>query len=96
MLITSYLTVPSAIWQIIYLFLISCDLVHEPLGGVKGVQIRSFFCSVFSCILSEYRKNADQEKLRIWTLFAQCLGEWNNTKIWKTREIFVIIISMKK
>ena len=49
------------------------------------VQIRSFFWSVFSCIWTEYgdllrkslysvqiQENADQKKLRIWTLFTQC------------------------
>ena len=53
---------------------------------VKRVQIRRFFWSIFSCIWTEYgdlrikcpysvqiRENVDQEKLRIWTLFAQCV-----------------------
>ena len=53
---------------------------------VKSVQIRNFFWSVFSCIWTEYgeilhispysvrmRENTDQKKLRIWTLFTQCL-----------------------
>ena len=51
---------------------------------VKNVQIRSFFCSVFSRIQTEYGeirsicpysvrmwKNTDQKKLRIWTHFTQ-------------------------
>ena len=51
---------------------------------MKSVQIRSFFWSVFSCIQTEYRetlpvfpysvrmrKNTNQKKLRIWTLFPQ-------------------------
>ena len=44
---------------------------------VKSVQIRSFFWSAFSRIRTEcgeilwMRKNADQKKLRIWTLFMQ-------------------------
>ena len=53
---------------------------------VKSVQIRSFFWSVFSRIWTEYgeirsislysvrmRENTDQKKLRIWTLFTQCI-----------------------
>ena len=52
---------------------------------VKSVQIRSFFWSIFSRILTEYgeifrislysvrmRENTDQKKLRIWTLSTQC------------------------
>ena len=41
---------------------------------VKSVQTRNFFWSVFSCIWTESvqtRENEDQEKLRIWTFFAQ-------------------------
>ena len=44
---------------------------------MKGVQIRSFFLSVFSCIRNEYRDllriqdDTDQKKLHIWTLFTQ-------------------------
>ena len=37
---------------------------------VKSVQIRNFFCSVFSCIRTEY----GQKQLCIWTLFTQCVG----------------------
>ena len=53
---------------------------------MKRVQTRSFFLSVFSCIRTEYgdlrskspysdriQENTDQKKLRIWTLFTQCL-----------------------
>ena len=52
---------------------------------VKSVQIRIFFFSTFSRILTEYgdllrkslywvrlRENTDQKKLCIWTLFTQC------------------------
>ena len=41
---------------------------------MKSAQIRSFFCSIFSCFQSEYReiRNTDQKKLRIWTLHAVC------------------------
>ena len=52
---------------------------------LKSVQIRSYFCSVFSCIRTEYedlwskslysvrmQENTDQKQLRIWTLFTQC------------------------
>ena len=44
---------------------------------VKSVQIRSFFWSVFSCILNGYgdlvriQENADQKKSRIETLFVE-------------------------
>ena len=50
---------------------------------VKSVHIRSFFWSVFSRIRTKYRSispysvrmrgNTDQKKLRIWTLFTQCI-----------------------
>ena len=45
---------------------------------VKSVQIRSFFCSIFPHVWTEYgdlnysvqmRQNMDQKKLRIWTRF---------------------------
>ena len=52
---------------------------------VKSVKIRSFFCSVFSRIRTEYgdlrskspysvriRQSTDKKKLYIWTLFTQC------------------------
>ena len=52
---------------------------------MRSVQIRSFFYSVFSRIRTEcgdllcksphsvqIRENKDQEKLRIWTIYAQC------------------------
>ena len=55
---------------------------------VKSVQIRSFFWSVFSCIRTEYgellhkstysfqiQENTDQRKLRIRTLFTQCMRQ---------------------
>ena len=57
---------------------------------VKSVQIRSFFWSVFSRIRTEYREilsiypysvpmreNADQKKLRIWTIFTR----WHSQKL---------------
>ena len=62
---------------------------------MKSVQIRSFFCSVFSRIRTEYgethriplysvqmRENTDQKKLRIWTLFTQCqtVMNWSSRK----------------
>ena len=59
-------------------------LREEDIHCVKSVQIRSFFWSVFSCILTEYgdlprksrfsariQENTDQKKLRICTLFTQ-------------------------
>ena len=58
---------------------------------VKSVKIRSFFCSVFSRIQTEYgevrsispysvrlRENTDQKKLHTWTLFTQ--WKWNEIK----------------
>ena len=45
---------------------------------VKSVQIRSFFWSVFSRIRTVFSLNAGKygpEKIRIWTLFTQCLGQ---------------------
>ena len=54
---------------------------------VRGVQIRSFFWSLFSRIRTEYgemwsifpysvrmRENTDLKKLRIWTLFMHCVA----------------------
>ena len=47
---------------------------------MKIVQIRSFFCSVFSCVRGlnteiyysvRIKENTDQKKIRIWTLFTQ-------------------------
>ena len=53
---------------------------------VKSVHLRNFFWSVFSRTRAEYgdlfrkspysacvQENADQKKLRIWTLFKQCM-----------------------
>ena len=53
---------------------------------VESIQIRTFFWSVFSRTRAEYgyllrkspysvriRENTDQKKLRIWTIFTQCL-----------------------
>ena len=60
---------------------------------VKSVQIRSFFWSAFSRIWTKYgeiirispysvrmRKNTDQKKLLIWTLFTQCIFDVDNWK----------------
>ena len=62
------------------------------LTGWRNVQIRSFLWSVFSRIRTEYREIlrisrhlvrmreiADQEKLRICTLFTQCLHHLNDS-----------------
>ena len=56
---------------------------------MKSVQTRSFFCSVFFRIRTEYgeilrispyyvrmRENTDQKKNRIWTHFTQCRLLW--------------------
>ena len=53
---------------------------------MKSVQIWKFFLSVFSCMQTEYgdlqskspysvriQENTDQKKLRIWTLFTECI-----------------------
>ena len=53
---------------------------------VKSIQVRSFFWSIFSRMRTKYgdilrispysvqiRENKDQKKLRIWTLFRQCV-----------------------
>ena len=39
---------------------------------VKIVQIRSFVWSLFSCWV-RMKENTDQKKLRIWTLFTECI-----------------------
>ena len=76
---------------------------------VKSVQIRSFFWSVFSRFRTEYgemrspsispysvrmRENADQKKLRIWTLFTQRLPVVN-VKFCLIIQI-QIVVSLKK
>ena len=40
-----------------------------------------FSNSVFSCILSKYGKIRTKKKLRIWTLFTQCLLLWCINKL---------------
>ena len=60
--------------------------IYKVYHCVKSVQIRSFFWSVFSRLRAEYgqrrrispysvqmQENANQKKLRIWTLFTQCI-----------------------
>ena len=60
--------------------------LFEKYHCVKSVQIPSFFWSAFSRIWTEYeemqsispysvlmREKYDSEKLRIWTLFTQCM-----------------------
>ena len=42
---------------------------------VKSAQIRSFFWSVFSCILTEYRKIRARKNSVFGTLFTQCVLE---------------------
>ena len=50
---------------------------RQSVTAFRSVQIQSFFWSVFSCIRAEYlvriQENTDQEKLRISTLFTQCV-----------------------
>ena len=54
----------------------------KSMPGVKSIQIRSFFWSVFSCVWTEngyllhispysvrIQENTDQKKLHIWTFF---------------------------
>ena len=47
--------------------------VFQTFHCVKNVQIRSFSWSVFSRMRTEYGKIWTRKKLRIWTLFTQCL-----------------------
>ena len=47
--------------------------VFQTFHCVKNVQIRSFSWSVFSHMRTEYGKIWTRKKLRIWTLFTQCL-----------------------
>ena len=69
-------------------FALSASKIHH---CVKPVQMRSFFWSLFSRILTEYeeiqstfpysvrmRENSDQKKLRIWKHFTQCLDTCND------------------
>ena len=67
--------------------------IKELYHGVKIVQIRRFFWSVFSRIQTYYgeirispysvrmRGNTGQKKLRIWTLFTQCVINKNVVNI---------------
>ena len=53
---------------------------------VKNVQIRSFFWSVFFFIRTEYREIRTRKKLRIRTLFTQCIRNFNplsHTTLWR-------------
>ena len=55
---------------------------------VKGVQLRSFFWSVFFLLWTEYgnlrrnlrrmQENMDQKKLSNWTIFTKCMHERND------------------
>ena len=71
--------------------------------STKSVQIRSFFWSVFFCIWTEYgyshhkspysvqiRKNTDQKKLHIWTLFSQWYK--NIEKLQLVREMITQVV----
>ena len=84
--------------------------LHDP-HCVKSVQIRSFFWAVVSRIRTEYReirsisqysvrmrKNTDQKKLRIWTLFTQGLLRTNIRILWKPVDRFAesIVFYMMK
>ena len=75
--------------------------VYAPLEThcLKSIQIRSFFCSVFSCIWTEYgdlrtkypisveiEENADLKKLRFWSFFMQ----WCNALIVKCQVIITL------
>ena len=86
----------------------NCNIGESYLGSyqtsmmkhcVKSVQIRSFFCSVFSCIWTEYgdlrtkypisveiEENADLKKLRFWSFFMQ----WCNALIVKCQVIITL------
>ena len=83
---TDLLTVCShCIIVLLQLRIVRCFLAID-YHCLKSVKIRSFFCSAFSRIRNEYgeirsisphsvpmRENADQKKLRIWTLFMQSI-----------------------
>ena len=68
----------------------------------KSVQIRSFFCSLFSCIWTEYgdlrskvfRSNTGKygpEKLRIWTLYTQWWSKHSAfSSSWRWVMIYII------
>ena len=73
----------------------------------KSVQIRSFFCSVFSHIPTEYgeirsispyavrmRENTDQIKLRIWTLFTQCLCQKKESMIYIHKSLTFLVLKI--
>ena len=70
-------------------FLALVSQISQESTAWKSVQIQSFFWSVFSRIQTEYgylrskspcsaqmKKNTDQKKLRIWTLFTQCTARF--------------------
>ena len=78
----------------------TCVVLHFS-HCVKSVQIRSFSWYVFSCIRSEYgdllrkssdsvriRKNTDQKKLRVWTLFTQ----WQ--RVSESKHVFVFVLTL--
>ena len=60
------------------LYVKQCSMKNKYRIYFNNFTARSFFWSVFSCIWTKYgemrmRENTDQKKLRIWTLFTQCL-----------------------
>ena len=76
------------------------DMQHCLSHCLKSVQICSFFWSVFFRIQTAYeeirgisrysvrmRKNTDQKKLRIWTLFRHITQVWN-TKMMSVQSLF--------
>ena len=66
----------------ILVFLEKCFNTLKASHCVKSVSIRSFFWYLFSCIWTEYevllRKSTDQKKLRIWTLHAVSVSQYEN------------------
>ena len=63
------------------------NLVIKKAYCVKSIQIQRFYCSLFSCIQTEYwgllckspysvriQENTDQKIFRLWTLFTHCQG----------------------
>ena len=86
---SAYVTTNSHQSSAEYYVLKKVQMLHFSITHcVKSVQIRSFFWPVFPHIRTEYgdlrsespysvqiRENTDQKKLRIWTLFMQCIDK---------------------
>ena len=82
-----FMDLSGSIWNLVLQSLKTSYLhYHNVYHCVKSMQIRRFFWSVFSHIRTKYGvnlrspysvqiwENMDQEKLRVWTLFTQCIA----------------------